>query len=264
MRADFLRAGADLLDVLDVRRREHDVRDRDDERRRRRLASVAAGAGAAVSVAEHVHLLLSAGRGPRECGWAVVNICPWLVALEAAKRALGWSAAAAVLLTAGLFSVALGFLLGIGGSNFEFEIWRRLPPLAALAALVTLLRSGVATRPTSAEVPLLPRQIDWVRAAGNYVELRADKRTIVHRSPIGSIERELAGHVLVLIIVCRAREDIDDLCAHALSRRWRAMPERVGRNLAGYRLQNAQLGLSRKAHQAVDLVHFCRNATLKQ
>lgn len=136
---------------------------------------------------------------PQSLGWAVVNICPWLVALEAAKRALGWSAAAAVLLTAGLFSVALGFLLGIGGSNFEFEIWRRLPPLAALAALVTLLRSGVATRPTSAEVPLLPRQIDWVRAAGNYVELRADKRTIVHRSPIGSIERELAGHGFVRI-----------------------------------------------------------------
>ena len=136
---------------------------------------------------------------PQSLGWAVVNICPWLVALEAAKRALSWSAAAAVLLTAGLFSVALGFLLGIGGSNFEFEIWRRLPPLAALAALVTLLRSGVATRPTSAEVPLLPRQIDWVRAAGNYVELRADKRTIVHRSPIGSIERELAGHGFVRI-----------------------------------------------------------------
>ena len=31
-------------------------------------------------------------------------------------------------------------------------------------------------------LPLLPRQIDWVRAAGNYVELRAGGRTIVHRA----------------------------------------------------------------------------------
>ena len=132
-------------------------------------------------------------------GWAIVNICPWLVALEAGKRAPGWAAAAAVLIAAGAFSIALGLLLGVGGSNVEFEIWRRLPPLTAIAALVALLRSGVASRPASAKIPLLPRQIDWVRAAGNYVELRADKRTVIHRSPIGSIERELAGHGFVRI-----------------------------------------------------------------
>ncbi len=33
-----------------------------------------------MSVAERVHLLLSAGRGPRECGWAVAQL---LVRLEA-------------------------------------------------------------------------------------------------------------------------------------------------------------------------------------
>ena len=132
-------------------------------------------------------------------GWAVVNICPWLIALEAAKRSASWGSAAAVLVAAGCVSVLLGLLLGIGGEQLEFEIWRRVPPFAAVAAIVALLRSGVAARQPSAEIPLLPRQIDWVRAAGNYVELRADKRTIVHRSPIGSIERELAGHGFVRI-----------------------------------------------------------------
>jgi peptide chain release factor len=37
-------------------------------------AGTTVGAGVAVSVAERVHLLLSAGRGPRECGWAVAQL----------------------------------------------------------------------------------------------------------------------------------------------------------------------------------------------
>ena len=136
---------------------------------------------------------------PESLGWAIVNICPWLVALEAAKRAPRWMEASAVLIAAGLVSLLLGFALGIGGSDLEFEAWRRVPPLLAVAALVALLRSGLAARSESAEIPLLPRQIDWVRAAGNYVELRAAERTVVHRSPIGSIERELACHGFVRI-----------------------------------------------------------------
>jgi hypothetical protein len=136
---------------------------------------------------------------PESLGWAIVNICPWLVALEAAKRAPRWLEASAVLVAAGLVSLLLGFALGIGGSDLEFEAWRRVPPLLAVAALVALLRSGLAARAESAEIPLLPRQIDWVRAAGNYVELRAAERTVVHRSPIGSIERELACHGFVRI-----------------------------------------------------------------
>ena len=136
---------------------------------------------------------------PESLGWAIVNICPWLVALEAAKRAPRWMEASAVLIAAGLVSLLLGFALGIGGSDLEFEAWRRVPPLLAVAALVALLRSGLAARAESAEIPLLPRQIDWVRAAGNYVELRAAERTVVHRSPIGSIERELACHGFVRI-----------------------------------------------------------------
>jgi LytTr DNA-binding domain len=136
---------------------------------------------------------------PESLGWAVVNICPWLVALEFAKRAPRWMEASAILVGAGLVSLLLGLALGIGGSNLEFEAWRRVPPLLAVAALVALLRSGLAARAESAEIPLLPRQIDWVRAAGNYVELRAAERTVVHRSPIGSIERELASHGFVRI-----------------------------------------------------------------
>ena len=132
-------------------------------------------------------------------GWAIVNICPWLVALEAAKRATGWAGAAAILVAAGCVSVLLGLLLGIGGEQLEFEIWRRVPPFAAVAAIVALLRSGVAARQPSAEIPLLPRQIEWVRAAGNYVELRAAGRTIVHRAALSAVEQELADHGFIRI-----------------------------------------------------------------
>ena len=54
----------------------------------------------------------------------------------------------------------------ISPSHFELG----LSPAAA--AIVALLRSGVGrTRGAPAEMPLQPGQIDWVRAAGNYVEL---------------------------------------------------------------------------------------------
>jgi hypothetical protein len=156
----------------------------------------------AVGVAYCVGYSWLSGRQERlaeSLGWAVVNICPWLVAVEAGKRASRWTGTAAILVSAAAFSVLLGFAIGVGGPNLDFEIWRRIPPLAAIAALVALLRSGVAAPPSSAEIPLLPRQIEWVRAAGNYVELRAAERTIVHRSPIGSIERTLADHGFVRI-----------------------------------------------------------------
>jgi peptide chain release factor len=50
-------------------------------------AGTTVGAGVAVSVAERVHLLLSAGRGPRECGWAVAQLLRRLEA-DAGRRGL--------------------------------------------------------------------------------------------------------------------------------------------------------------------------------
>jgi DNA-binding LytR/AlgR family response regulator len=77
---------------------------------------------------------------------------------------------------------------------------RRVPGLIASAGAVALLRSPVGrTEAQTGEIPLLPRQIDWVRAAGNYIELRAAGRTIVHRSSISAAERDLAEHGFVRI-----------------------------------------------------------------
>lgn len=132
-------------------------------------------------------------------GWAIANVLPWLFAIEAGKRAPTWKAAAAVLLAAAGVSIMLGYLLTVSADGAAFEMVRRLPPLAFSAALIAILRSGVGGSGATDTIPLLPGQIDWVRAAGNYVELRAGGRTIVHRLPIGEAERSLAAHGFVRI-----------------------------------------------------------------
>lgn len=132
--------------------------------------------------------------------WAVANVSPWLLAIEAGKRAPGWPSAAGALGAAFGASLMLGYALGPSNDPLGFEAVRRVPALLLSAGAVALLRSRVGQRPAqSADIPLLPGQIEWVRAAGNYIEIRAGGRTIVHRSSIASAERELARHGFVRI-----------------------------------------------------------------
>ena len=132
-------------------------------------------------------------------GWAAANVLPWLLALEAGKRAANAVAAAACILAALAASVALGYLLGVSADGGAFELVRRVPALGATACLVALLRSSIGRGANSSEIPLSPRQIDWVQAAGNYIELRSRDRVILHRLPISAAERSLAPHGFVRI-----------------------------------------------------------------
>jgi hypothetical protein len=132
-------------------------------------------------------------------GWALVNICPWLLAIEAGKRADRWSGAAWALGAGMIGSLALGYLLQVSSNPLAFEAVRRLPALAASAGAIALLRSQLGRKPACREMKLLPRQIEWVRAAGNYVEVRANGRTVVQRASIGALERDLAKHGFVRI-----------------------------------------------------------------
>jgi hypothetical protein len=134
-------------------------------------------------------------------GWALANVCPWLVALEGAKRAKGPGGVAIALALGFAASLTIGFALAGAEWSWTFEAWRRIPALAVLAVIAAVLRwDRVRARRNAAEpLPLLPRQIDWVQAAGNYVELRAGGRTIVHRTSITAAERDLAGHGFVRI-----------------------------------------------------------------
>ena len=133
-------------------------------------------------------------------GWALANICPWLLAIESGKRATNWSEASGILALAMICSIGLGYLVADLSQPLAFEAVRRLPGLIAAAGAIALLRSRLGRSPgLSGGLPLLPAQIDWVRAAGNYVEIRAGGRTIVHRSSISAAERDLAAHGFVRI-----------------------------------------------------------------
>jgi hypothetical protein len=127
--------------------------------------------------------------------WAVVNILPWFLALEAAKRAPSFVLKAGVLVAALIVSMLLAGLPVDPG----FELVRRLPALMLVIALLALGRLPLGPPQRAIEIPLLPRQIDWVSAAGNYVELHGSGRTIIHRSSLSSVEADLAAHGFVRI-----------------------------------------------------------------
>jgi DNA-binding LytR/AlgR family response regulator len=137
---------------------------------------------------------------PQALGWAIANVLPWLLAIEWAKRAPGVAQALGALVVAAAASLLLGYASAASASDVLFELWRRLPSFAAAAAIVALLRSPIGRgRRGAEEIRLLPQQIEWVRAAGNYVELRAGGRTIVQRGSLAAYEHELSPHGFVRI-----------------------------------------------------------------
>lgn len=161
-------------------------------------------AAAALVVAIYCIAYTSLAGRPESFGeslaWAIANVCPWLAAIEFGKRASRWPEAAGVLAAAFGSSLALGYGLDLGNQPLAFEAVRRVPGLVATATVVGLLRSNVGRAAADTlEMPLLPRQIDWVRAAGNYIELRIGERTIIRRSSISAAERDLARHGFVRI-----------------------------------------------------------------
>lgn len=169
--------------------------------RRLALASVAVACAVAVYCLGYTALAGHPETVGESFGWAVVNVLPWLPALEFAKRARRWTDVAAALAGGLAASLILGSLLGEWSGSLWFESWRRLPALAAVSAAALALRWSIkrAARAANDPLPLLPRQIEWVQAAGNYIELRAGDRTITRRGSIGAVERDLAGHGFVRI-----------------------------------------------------------------
>lgn len=137
--------------------------------------------------------------------WALVNIVPWYLAFEAAKHSKS-SAGVAAALAAALAASMLSPILTSGApAAFAFELVRRIPALLLIAALLAsgrLIALGkAAPAPAGARppLPLAPSQVDWVSAAGNYVELRADGRTVLHRAPLSQVHAELERHGFVRI-----------------------------------------------------------------
>ena len=52
------------------------------------------------------------------------------------------------------------------------------------------------------ELALLPRQIDWIRSAGNYLEVRGTGRVVLQRMTLAAAERMLQAEGFVRIHRC--------------------------------------------------------------
>jgi DNA-binding LytR/AlgR family response regulator len=115
--------------------------------------------------------------------WALVNLLPWLAAFELGKRirdgaatpAAGWVGVALLLAAIALASSLLAALVG-EGEPLPFDLVRRLPAVLLIAGLLAIApatrAAAIRAQGGACDLPYLPAQIDWIRSAGNYVEIR--------------------------------------------------------------------------------------------
>ncbi len=142
--------------------------------------------------------------------WALGAVLPWLACVELAKRRADWgrSAAAQGVALVLLFAAAAAASIVLE-AGLDQLIWahqtRPLPmqlasqmPAAAIAGFAILLgRSGVIDRPSenagnvAADLLAASGRIEWIRAAGNYVEVHAGGRMTLHRMTMRELEKSL-------------------------------------------------------------------------
>ncbi|QTD55388.1 LytR/AlgR family response regulator transcription factor [Parasphingorhabdus cellanae] len=158
--------------------------------------------------------------------WAALNIVPWLICFEAAKRLRSWSVRLGIVV---IFAAGMSYLDSIFfDSDVVFELTRRLPGAAIIVGMLALswvLKRFVSDRAmakklvSSNELPLLIDQIDWVMAAGNYVELHGSGKPILHRMSISAMESLLSAHDFVRIhrSVLVRRRNIQDLTGNIVT-----------------------------------------------
>ena len=142
--------------------------------------------------------------------WSLANLCPWLAAFELIKRRsliergawrLGWEIVA-IFAAATIVSMTLEFAFGLIAAPVErdlgFQVVRRLPGAGLVLLLLaarSLVSAGDSPRASSEGLPELPRlaqQIDWISAAGNYVELHGAAGSVLHRMTMAQAEARLA------------------------------------------------------------------------
>lgn len=148
---------------------------------------------------------LSFGKGPWDPAgsviWAAVTLSPWVIAAMAFERRVRAGdtrrrvlARAAVL--AGVAYVGSGLAAwAIGTDNF-YAFYSRIPLIGAALLAAALYpvpeRSDVAAPDDQAAPPVMPAEIAFASAAGNYVELHYGGRSTVWRQTMRNAERILA------------------------------------------------------------------------
>jgi DNA-binding LytR/AlgR family response regulator len=166
------------------------------------FTSLAICAGIALYCLAYTALAGRAESAAQALGWALVNVFPWLLAVEAAKRPISLHSALAIIAAAFAASLFLGFIWAGEFQDWAFEATRRLPALALTSGLAFFLRrtrDRQSLRSAPVDLPLSPREIEWVSAAGNYIEIRKGAQIWLRRGSLSSLERELARHGFVRI-----------------------------------------------------------------
>ncbi|GEM_PF-5279700 len=119
--------------------------------------------------------------------WGIVQIAPWIAAIEIARHIRRVAAVCAILAAALALSLVLETVFG-GQAPTGFDLVRRLPGLAASAMVLAafgLLRASSEPAETPAASAA---EFDWAKAAGNYVEFhRNGARPVLARATLASL-----------------------------------------------------------------------------
>ena len=145
--------------------------------------------------------------------WAVGAVIPWLLCFELCKPArlpalpvlargltiAAWFAAAALLSI--ILELGLDQLIaGHSTRRLPMQLASQMPAAAITALLLTVGREPA--RPGTAETDAIPAEalaevlaiggaIDWIEAAGNYVQVHAGGRSSLHRITMRALESAL-------------------------------------------------------------------------
>jgi DNA-binding LytR/AlgR family response regulator len=165
---------------------------------------------------------------PRTLAWAVTSTLPWVCAWEALKRLSAQPAqtlrlllSAAVLIAALAASAAMELVLGAiysADSTSFVQVMYSLLPVPVGIALARLLVQPSRPKPAEVEhvlavptrgglIEVRATDIEYVKAAGNYVELVVGERTLLLRATLTEVGEQLrtAGFVRVhrsLLVNC--------------------------------------------------------------
>ena len=147
--------------------------------------------------------------------WAAANLLPWLAAFEIAKRRACLRAGPLVAIMAAATALSLLLEIAFGlvetqaiASDVAFQFLRRVPGAALLLFLLVLARglrarhrrhTHAAADPLPVELPLMAHQIDWIGAAGNYLEVHCAAGLVMRRMTMAQAEAALAPQGFVRI-----------------------------------------------------------------
>lgn len=164
---------------------------------------------------------------------SAIEMIPALIAFELSKRVLARGTDAVAIAGVGgvlVFAAAISTVMVYACHGFFFTsemplrpvIADRLPGLTLTAIAIAWASRQARTPSASAAAPREPEElppadwIDWVRAAGNYVEIRVAGRSTLKRMTMAQAEQALAGKAFIRIhrsmLVNRSRIAGRDRC----------------------------------------------------